>query len=56
MKAFFPAPEDPAGTTFSTLNLTVFEIGLKIEKKKKLHLQKMHRDEFREVNATEKVP
>lgn len=28
VKAFFPPPEDPAGITFKTLNLTVFEIGL----------------------------
>jgi hypothetical protein len=29
VKAFFPPPEDPAGMTFNTLNLTVFDNGLK---------------------------
>lgn len=29
VKAFFPPPEDPAGMTFKTLNLTVFDKGLK---------------------------
>lgn len=33
VKAFFAPVEDPAGITFSTLNLTVFEIGLKISSK-----------------------
>lgn len=28
VNAFLPPPEDPAGTTFKTLNLTVFDNGL----------------------------
>lgn len=28
VKAFLPPPEDPAGITFKTLNLTVFDKGL----------------------------
>lgn len=28
VNAFLALPEDPAGITFNTLNLTVFEIGL----------------------------
>ena len=30
VKAFFPPVEEPAGITFSTLNRTVFDKGLKI--------------------------
>jgi len=32
VKAFFPPVADPAGVTFTTLNLTVFDRGLKIQK------------------------
>jgi hypothetical protein len=37
VKTFFAPPEDPAGITFNTLNLTVFDNGLQNKIKKQIY-------------------